>query len=336
MVKDENIKLIFNTLIILGIILLLIFIWPKALLWLMLSFFSFLVCAIYTYQKRSEEESYERWREQWQRSQKSLKQERPSAPSDYEKSEFEKKYPLVHSATGGRIVEARRLARDGINHFNNQAYKTALESLETASKRTPRDESVWAAMVPILLLLGDCRLAKQVSDKANNIDEVSLPARLAATLYKYHCGRTKADEAPPQILTTEENESVPPILVVPVDGTLIKVEFGTVPESSRKWWGEGIRSIKRGKHDLARTMFQAAIFEYKEFPHAWIGLSNALRTLGFKRKAEAAQSCSKMLLQGKELDDDLVRASGLPALDQWLYAITLYRIIFEYNLRPLI
>ncbi|TFG26777.1 hypothetical protein EU528_13835 [Candidatus Thorarchaeota archaeon] len=251
-------------------------------------------------------------------------------------SNLERSFPLVHSATGGRRAEARRFTNEGVDQFNDGEYESALKSLKSASERIPRDESIWAAMVPLHLTLDNCTQAQLVCEKVNSIDKESLPAKLATALYNYKCELVKSGSSLPDLHSQKYDRNLPPILVVPVDGMLIKVEFGSVPMSARKWWGEGIRSLKLGKNNLARTMFQAAIFEYKEFPHAWIGLASALRHLRFMNKAKAAEECSKRLINRKELDDVLIASSGLPAPELWLYAITLYRIVYEFNLRPLL
>jgi hypothetical protein len=259
-----------------------------------------------------------------------------SRPKIRVKSELERKYPLTYSAMGGRVAEARRALDRGVDLFNQGQYEAAIESITEAGEKTPSDETVWAALIPPLLLSAKCTEALQAVKQANSVDRDALGSHLATALHIYHCSPGEFDIVPSELMSKKRLIPVPPVLEVPVNGELIRVEFGMVPKSSRQWWGEGIRMMKRGLPTLARTMFQAAILEYSMFSHAWAGLRTALGALGLSDEANAAEKCSRITRKNEDVTEDLVEAAGLPPREQWIYAITLYRIVYESNLRPLL
>ncbi|MFW9788119.1 MAG: hypothetical protein ACFFE1_10615, partial [Candidatus Thorarchaeota archaeon] len=162
-------------------------------------------------------------------------------PPKLEKSELELKYPLAYAAMGGRAAEARRALDRGVDLFNQGQNKAAIDSFVEAKKRTPSDETVWAAMVPLLLLKSDCQKSLESTNRANRIDQNSLSSRLASALHNYHCATGGSGSIPSELISKKREIPVPPVLEVPVNGELIRVEFGMVPKSARQWWGEGIR-----------------------------------------------------------------------------------------------
>lgn len=163
-----------------------------------------------------------------------------------------------------------------------------------------------------------------------------MSSRLASALHNYHCDTGGSGSIPSELISKKRKIPVPPVLEVPVNGELIRVEFGMVPKSARQWWGEGIRMMKRRQTSIARTLFQAAILEHQQFSHAWAGLATALGALGLSEKASAAERCSQKTRKNKIPNDELMEAAGLPPREHWIYAITLYRIVYESKLRPLL
>jgi hypothetical protein len=216
--------------------------------------------------------------------------------------------------------QTRNLLDAAVASFDEGAASNSTSLIKEASRKSPYDPVVWAALTVIHVARNECEEATITNNNCIQLDKNNPTSILATSLFEYSCLRSSGPE-------------IPEVLEVPSDNVTIEVDSHKIPTSARIWWEEGYRQLKKSDLQLALRMFQAALIEFQQFPQAWEGVAFVYGLL-------EDEMCEKSALIGKDLSEKkeeipeyIWKDIGLMPRSKWLERITLYRIIYGSRFR---